>query len=801
MFRNYLKIAWRNIVKNSFHSLVNIIGLSVGVAFTIIISGYAWSEWQVNAELKNSNNQYIIQSKWKDAAQGNALTCLGPLSKWLKEKYPTLVANYYRWDGITSNVSHGDKVFREGIQIGDSTLLNMYGFSLLQGNATTALNAPFTAVITDEKAIKFFGRTDAVGQTLTIQNFSGDKHDFIVTGVMQKPYKNSVTYVNDENNNQIYISDDNLAYFGRNMDWNNQFIINYIELQPGINPESLVQPMKDLIRNNAPHQFAQDLTPYLVSLNDYHLNANNGLVKKMLLALSAIALFILLMAIINFINMSVSRSATRMREIGIRKVLGGMRNQLIIQFLVESMVLVLFATMLGLAIYEATRSLFDFILGSSLPSLKSFPIYFITYPLLLVLFIGFLAGIYPAFVLSSLRSVESLKGKLTAVKENVALRKSLVGFQFGTATIVFIGALVIAQQVNLFFGKDLGYDKDYVVSAQLPRDWTPQGVQRMETIRKQFAAMPEVSSVSLSYEVPDGNNAGPTYMWKQGADSATGIVSQILFSDEYFTNTYNIPMAAGVFFGQPGAVSDTFGVVINETQAKMFGWKDPQEAIGKQMVYATGAPTATIKGVIKDFNFGSMQRTIAPITFVHVGAAPTYRYFSFKLKQGDVAQSLAALERKWSELMPGSAFDYRFMDDRLKALYKSEIQLKQAAYAATVLALVIVLLGVLGLVSLSIQKRKKEIGIRKVLGSSVPEIVSLFMKEFLIIVLFAGLVACPLAYWIMTKWLEGYAHRIAITGQPFLFSVSLLALITSLLIGMQTVKAANTNPVDSLRTE
>ena len=234
------------------------------------------------------------------------------------------------------------------------------------------------------------------------------------------------------------------------------------------------------MKQNAPPQVAADMTPYLVPLKDYYLSANNGLVKKMLYALSAIALFILMMAIINFINMSVSRSATRMREIGIRKVLGGLKKQLIMQFLIESIIIVFFATIFAFIIYMLVkRNCSAILLDKEIPSLSDFPLYFIAFPLLLILIIGFIAGIYPAFVLSSLKSVESLKGKLSSIKENVLLRKSLVAFQFGTATIAFIGAIIISKQINLFFSKDLGFNKDYIISAQLPRDWTPQGVNKM----------------------------------------------------------------------------------------------------------------------------------------------------------------------------------------------------------------------------------------------------------------------------------------------------------------------------------
>jgi ABC-type antimicrobial peptide transport system permease subunit len=763
-----------------------------------LIGAYVWSELQVNKNLRNADRQYILQSKWKNSNQGYELSTLGPLAKALRESYPDLVANYYRSDGITSNVSKGNKAFRENISIGDSTLLGMYGFHLIHGDSKTALDDPFSLVITTDKAVKYFGTTDVVGQTLTIENFSGSKHNFMITGVLNKSSKNSVIHLLNASPNDLFVSTSNLTFFGRNMDWQNPHIVGYIELQKGVSPKDLEKPMAYLVKQNAP-EIAASMTPFLVSVKDYYLNTNNGLVKKMLFALSAIALFILLMAIINFINMSVSRSATRMREIGIRKVLGGLKKQLMFQFLIESIILVSIATLFALSIYILTQDVFSKILGKEIPSLADFPLYFIAFPLLLILIIGFTAGIYPAFILSSLNSVTALKGRLSSIKENIWLRKSLVAFQFGTATIAFIGAIIISKQINLFLSKDLGYNKDYIVSSQVPRNWTKEGANKMENIKRELAEIPGIKSATLSYEIPNGNNGGQAPVYKPGNDSTETMATQVLISDENYLNVYQIPVEAGSFFEGNGL--DSGKVILNDTAIKMLGYNNATEAIGRQ-VRIPGDPTIfTIKGVTKDFHFSSMQQQIAPIIFFNVQFATQFRFLSFKIAPENLSQTINALQKKWAALMPGAPFEYNFMDDTLAKLYKSEIQLKKASYTATILALIIVLLGVLGLVSLSIQKRTKEIGIRKVLGSSATGIMSLFIKEFLIVVLIAGVLACPLAYIIMQGWLNGYAYRINITIEPFLISTALLVLLTSLLIAAQTLKAANNNPVESLRSE
>jgi putative ABC transport system permease protein len=321
----------------------------------------------------------------------------------------------------------------------------------------------------------------------------------------------------------------------------------------------------------------------------------------------------------------------------------------------------------------------------------------------------------------------------------------------------------------------------------------------METIRNQFAAMPEVSSVSLSYEIPNGMNGGQPSLYNAGADSTAAVPMQAMVTDENYLSTYQIPLADGAFFDSRGL--DSGKVILSEKAVKALGYKTVSAATGRQ-VRIPGDPTVyTIKGVVNDFHFGSMQDGIQPVVFFNVGSAITYRFLSFKLRPGNITTSIEAIQKKWSQLMPGSSFEYSFMDDALKKLYALEIQLKKAAYAATVLSLVIVLLGVLGLVSLSIHKRIKEVGIRKVLGASAGSVVLLFIKEFAWIIFVAAIIASPVAYVIMNNWLNNYASHISITVQPFALSIFALAFITLILITIQTIKTAFTNPVKSLRTE
>ncbi|HEY4108544.1 ABC transporter permease, partial [Puia sp.] len=655
MLANYYKTAVRNIARSRFHAIINIVGLSVGISFTLLIAAFCWSESRVNHQLKNADRQYFLTSKFKNSPAGQpSITTSGQLAKALKDNYPSLVANFYRWDGINSTVSYGDKHFKEGLQVGDSTLLTMYGFSLLQGDATTALNNPFSVVITDEKAIKYFGRTDVVGQNLVIDNFNGGRQNFRITGVMKKPGRNSVTWLNDNNDNGVYIPTSNLAYFGRNMDWNNTVIVSYIELQKGVNPEALQGPIAHLLKLHTTPIIQQNLTVVPAALTDYYLSANNGMVRKLLFTLSSVALFILAMAVINFINLSVSRSSSRMKEIGIRKVLGSLRHQLRAQFLTESILLASASTIIALGIYQLSRPLFAAMLGGAIPSLWTLPVAAWSFIAGFALVTGWLAGLYPAVLLSSLSSIDALKSKVGSIKENIWMRKGLVGFQFGTATVVFIGAIIIAQQIRLFFSDRLGYDKEYVVSASLPRDWTRDGVRKMETMRDVFTRMPVVKAATLSYSIPNGMGYGGVGTYREGTDSARAVFSDLLLSDEQYAATYQIPLVAGNFFSRPGehGPQDTLRVVLNETAVRGLGFASPGLAIGQHVRLYNATDVFTVSGVVKDFHFNVMGAPIQPAIFTHLEGFPVYRYFSFKLRPGNIGTTMESLQKQWATLMP-----------------------------------------------------------------------------------------------------------------------------------------------------
>ncbi|RFM31702.1 ABC transporter permease [Chitinophaga silvisoli] len=802
MLLNYILVAWRNMKKNRFHAILNIVGLAIGIAFTGMIMAHVWNELQVNRELKNADRQFVIRSKWKDPNMGFDLSTSGALPKALKEQYPTLVKNYYRWDGVTLTV-HGDqKDFKENVQIGDTTLLDMFGMKVLAGNANNALSTPNSMIMTAELAKKYFGTINAIGRSVEIENMSGQRKPFMLTAVISVARDNAATDLVSTYRNGIILPESCISYFGRTIDdWKNVYIVGYVELQPGVKASQLYGPITKLLKENTPANIYDNLTPEVVNVRDNYLNQNNGLVRRMLYTLSGIGLFILLMAVINFINISVSSAASRMKEIGMRKVLGGKKQQLVAQFLTESLITVSISTLLAFGCYLLLAPLFEQMVGKPLPALNDFPAYFAAYLLLFVVLTGLAAGLYPAFVLSALPSLSSLKGTLKSVKENIALRKSLVAFQFFTAVVVLIAAFIITRQVQLFFSKGIGYDKEYVISAQVPRDWSPAGVAKMEGIRRQLAESPVVKDVSLTYEIMDGNNGGSLNIFPLGGDATAAVTAFQLSTDRHFARTFQVPMVAGEYLGREGMPADVHKIVINAKTAKALGYKDAADAVGKQVKFAELQDPYTIGGVTKDFHFQSMQQSISPMVFFPLEAFNTYRYFAIKIKAGNIPEALETIRQKWSLLMPGAPFEYKFMDESLAKMYRSEIQLEKTAYTATVLALVIVLLGVIGLVSLTIQKRTREMGIRKVLGASVNSIISLFIKDFMGVMIIASALACPAAYYLMQYWLNSYEYHIEIKAMPIVMIIVSLGLLTSVMIVLQTLKVAFANPVKSLKTE
>ncbi len=800
MFLNYFKIMIRSMAKRKVYSAINIFGLTMGISFALLIGIFIAGELQTNRQLTAVDRLYLMRSNNLEAANQVPLFSPSPLARLIKEEYPTLVENFYRCSDRNITISKDDKHFRVQSLIGDSTFLSMFGFPLLHGDAATALNEPRSVVITAKIAKQYFDRTDVVGEMLTLATEKNGDQQYTVTGVLEDWKPNTVTNLMDMNA-QVFLPIHSLKDFnGFDPEaWTGVQMISYIRKTPTASEDAIIKAFTTLLKTKAPDNTQSNLKMAIDGLSDYHLVSNNGLVKKLVMTLSVIGIFILLLAVINFINITIGNSNVRLKEIGVRKAIGGIREQVTTQFLCESLVMTFTATVLSLGLYELLRSYAGNIVGTPLASIIEFPPSYWLFIGAVMLATGIAAGIYPAFFLASYKTLESLKGKLKAGKGNIALSRSLISIQFLLAIGVFTAAIIITQQVSYFLEKDLGYDKSTVVTvSSVPRDWTPEGFNRMDAAKVQFQQIPSVQSVSLSWDIPNGNFGVVAELYRQGKQTEEGVGMPILMADEDYRDTYQFSMLAGTFFQPKGQVQQPDDMVINESAQKAL-----QVQVGDK-IQMKGVPIAfRVAGVVKDFNFFSLHQQVKPLVFMNTrnNLFPAFRYFSFRLQPGNIAQSIEALEQRWKEVFPNDPFEYAFMDQNLQRLYKTEIQMKKAAGVATVLMLFIVLLGVLGLASQSVTRRTKEIGIRKVLGASVSSVLLLIAREFVWLIAIALLVAIPLTYYFVGQWLTTFAYHIDLHWWMFAVPGTLLFLIALLVVSGQSLKAALSNPVDALRIE
>lgn len=803
MLKNYFTIAWRSLLRNKGFSIINIFCLAVGITFTMLIGIYVLNERSVNSGIKNVADQYVIKSNWSHENLGTPITTLGPLAKIIKDEYPALVANYYRFDAVVNIVSHGDKHFRTQMAVGDTTLVGMYGFPLLYGDPGHAFRNQQSAVVTEDFARRFFGRANVTGEDITVQTpADGQKHTFVITAVLKRQPVNTVSGFNG-GIYDVYLPMDANQYFqggDKGDNWSNVYMVSMLQLRPGVTPKRMELPFAQTLNKYQPPFVKGNLKIELAPMRSYYLQQNDGELQKMLTTLSIIAIFILVLAVINFVNISIGTSAYRLKEIGLRKVFGGSRGQLVLQHLTEALILTSAAGILSIGFYEALLPLFNNMLNTTLPHCWLFGFRRTGFLVLVVLAVGLVSGAYPALVLSASNVITAIRGKMETAKGGLMLRKTLLVIQFSLAIVVFIGALTVSKQVSYFFNKDLGYNKDQVmVISSLPRQWDSTGVSRMETLKSQFLNVPGVQSVSLSYDIPDGNGGGNINVFSADRTGPSGMV--ILAADAGFAKVYGLRLSEGRFFREGDMADGRSHIILNETAMKTLGWTT---AVGKtiHLGAANGLPE-TVIGVVKDFNISSLKEKIQPMFIAGVNEPFTrsYRYYSVKVDAAGIGNTISALERECKTLFPDAGFDYTFMDDKFQALYQSELQLKKAADVATGLNLVLVFTGIIGVLAFTLTRRTKEIAVRKVLGANARTIIFIFLKEYGLLILFSNLIAWPLAYLFTSNWLEGYAYRFQQNLSPYIL-VTVCMLITAFaLITIQCYRSAMANPVKSLKTE
>ncbi|HTE34744.1 MAG TPA: ABC transporter permease [Chryseolinea sp.] len=788
-------------VKHKLYSSITILGLTTGITFALLIGVFTWTEMQVNQSLKDVDLLYKLEVKYKDD-NGNPLFVPNPLAARTEQVYPDLIDGAYSFLDRNITISKDDKHLRLQSMIGDSTFIPVFGFQVVSGDALHALSRPYSIVITESVARQFFDRTDVAGESLAIATEGGGLKYYEVTAVIQEPEKkNSVTdLVNMDA--KVFLSLSNSVEFslGKHDPDNWQFqIITYVKLHQGASPAEGERLLNEVMRREAPPAVSSTQHIKLIPLSDYYRLTNNGAVQNLLVSLSIIVVFILLLAIANFINITISGSFSRLKEAGVRKVIGGLKNQVVFQFISESIMYALFSGLLGVLLYELFKDYLARVLGTEMPSIVTLPVLFWVMMLLAVVVIGIIAGAYPSIYLSTTHTIESLKGKFKSVSATLRFSRVLIGVQFLLSIFILVGAVIMSDQVDYFFEKDLGYDKNAVlVVTSAPRLWTPDGYTKMETAKHELLKSPAISAASLSTGSPSSQfNMNDDLAYQSGHSVEDGVSAAVTGTDEDFAKVYDMQMIQGKYFNAVGETPVPFAVVINEAA---------QNALSVQLgdnikMQASGDQEFRIIGIVRDFNFETLHEAIRPVVIMHLREYMAFRFYSIKLNPGDIASRVQEIEKAWHRAFPDAAFVSSFADERIQQRYKTELQLKRAATLASVLMLLIVLTGVLGLVALSVSKRTKEIGIRKVLGASATQILGLIGREYAMVMGISFTVAIPLSYAFIHQWLSSFVYHIPLQWWMFVLPPTFVFGMTFCIIAGQGLRAALENPVKSLRYE
>lgn len=804
-----MKIAFRNLIRQKGYSFINIAGLAIGVTCCILILLYVVDELSYDRYNEKADRIYRVGVKGiVGNHEFNQVITAAPMAAALVRDYPEVIeATRFATFGYPV-VRYKDKVFsEEKFYWGDSTFFEVFSIPFWEGDPKTALTKPNTVVITRAMAEKYFGDEDPMGKLLNTDN----RRDYLVTGVIENIPQNSHFHFDFMASLESYET-------SRQQIWLSHNYYTYIVLREGASPENLEAKFPDLVRKYVGPQLQEAagisydqmvesggaFGYFLQPLTDIHLHSDldyeiepNGNVAYIYI-FSVIAFAILLIACINFMNLATARSANRAKEVGIRKTVGSSRQQLVQQFLAETVFMAVLAIILALFLVEFFLPLFNNLSGKNL-YLHYFD-NFVTIPMLvgLALFVGLLAGIYPAFFLAAFRPVSVLKGGglQRTNGRSPLLRSGLVVFQFTISVTLFIGTFVVYDQLNYIQNKKLGFNKEQIVVVEKTDDLFERIVPFMDELR-QYANIISVSNMST---LP-GKNFGSSAFRLAGASGEQTHVLWTMRSDYDFAKTYEIEMAAGRFFS-PDWGTDSSALVLNETAVKELGLTG---AVGKDLVQLGRSPeeaqTYKIIGVMKDFHFESLHQKIRPMTIRLFGADNRGRYLSVRVRPDDIRNTLAFLDKTWKKYAHDQAFEYVFFDQEFAKLYEAEQRTSKILTVFSVLAILIAGLGLFGLASFITEHRTKEIGIRKVLGASITNVVLLLSKQFTKWVLFASLIAWPVAYFVMNKWLESFAYRTHIHVQIFVLSALAALVIALITVSYQTVKAALANPVTSLRYE
>jgi putative ABC transport system permease protein len=790
MFKNYFKTAWRNLSKNKFYSTINITGLAIGLAVGIMILLWVQDELSYDSFHKNAESIYKINSHLGTGADEQVWEgAPAPLAVFSKQSIPEVV-NTVRIDNVNGPLlfKYADKKFTEtNMACVDSTFFSVFDFKLIKGNPLEPFPDMNSIIVTASEAKKYFGDGNAIGKVLATEY-----GNFTVSGVMEDFPENSTLHYN-----MLLpwtFDADYFAKSGGNGDWKTMdedlgsFSYQiYLQLQKGVSPEVVEKKITQLFRDKKGDDSKNDSFK-LQSLKSRHLvtrDGNTGALQTVRIFL-LVAVLILIIACINYVNLSTARAMIRSKEVSMRKIIGAARYQLFIQFITESAVLFFFAALFSFLIIYLLLPLYNDLSGKHLVfSIANKNVWIVVGSAIIGTLV--LASIYPALLLSSFKPIQALKGKLSFGVGNTAFRKILVVTQFVFSVALIIGTMVISNQLQYIREKDLGYNKEHVFSFALKGNINDhQGAAREELLKQ-----PGVLDVATSSNpiLGEHSSTGDTY-WEGKKEGRTFLIHPN-FIDQQFIRLLNLKIVEGKNF--TGSKSDSAHFILNETAVKQAGIKDP---VGKS--FTLWENKGTIIGVVKDFNYASLKKNIEPAVFCY---APHNTFMYIKTNGKDAPAAIAAAEKVWKEYGSESPFSYSFLDDDYNQMYQADERTGILFNVFAAIAILISCLGLFGLATYTAQVKTKEIGIRKVLGANISNITSLLAKEFIVLVFIAFIIAAPIAWFAMNKWLQNYVYRINISWWIFVVTGLVAIVIALLTVSFQAIKAAIANPVKSLRTE
>ncbi|MBO9202651.1 MULTISPECIES: ABC transporter permease [Niastella] len=792
MLKNYFKIAFRNLWRHRVFSFINIMGLTVGMTACLLIFLYVRFELSYDNFHPKADRIYRMVTDLKTPSEtvhpSGPAWAVGP---HLQFDLPEVEA-FTRVNFDNLLIRKGEIKFNESNSIwADSAFFNIFNFPLLKGDARTALIEPFSLVLSESAAKKYFGKQDPLGQTLLV---NAEGKPAIVTGIMKDMPENTLIKCD------VILSMSTISQYywkGINDQWGSYGGLTYVLLKPGSNAQVLQKKFPAFLDKwNGTEMRKIQMFPTLLlePLKDVYLRSTRDESKgnlKNVYIFSIIALFILAIACINFINLTTARASERAKEVGIRKVAGAVRTQLARQFIGESMVISMIAFLLTLGLSCLLLSSFNQLAGKTISTGIFTNIWLVVLLLGIALIIGMLAGIYPAFVLSSFKPIMVLKGRFATGAKGSFLRKSLVITQFAISTALIIGTIIVYSQMQYMRSQDLGFRKDQVLVIDINES------DKRETFQQLVAHIPTVKATTLSGSVPGGGHQGAYSEVENGKGDMQIANLDLYFVDFDYISLYDIKMAAGRPFDRAYKTDSNNAMILNEAAVKMLGYSSPEQAIGKR--FKQWQHEGQIIGVIKDFHYHSLQSPIAPLTMRMQW--DRFGLLSVKVNPSNVQSTITAIEKQFRTVIPNRPFSYYFMDEFFDRQYRSEERFGRLFLNFAALAIFISCLGLLGLASYSTMQRTREIGIRKVMGASVSNIINLLSKEFLKLVIISFFIAAPVAWYFMHQWLLDFAYRTNISWLVFAAAGTLAVLIALLTISLQAFKAAVANPVKALRTE